>query len=88
MLHLPVANSTIRDLVDVETIATMRRQDVPFVSNASAAHRETMKSDKSIKSINFVAASADGNVYLYSVGNRGGNVRKLWNFGAITGFAA
>ena len=85
MLHLPAADSTIRDLVEVETLATMHRQDVPFLANASTAHRETMKADKAIKSVNFVAVSVDGTVRLYNVGNRGGKVRKLWNFGPITG---
>ena len=85
MLHLPAANSTIHDIVDVETLATMHRQDVPFVANAIAACRETMKDDKAIKSVNFIAASVDGYVYLYNVGNRGGKAQKLWNFGEITG---
>ena len=84
MIHLPAANSPIRDLVDVETLATMNRQDVPFLANASAAHREAMKADKAIKSVNFIAASVDGNVRLYNIGKHGSKARKLWNFGAIT----
>ena len=85
MLHLPAADSTIRDLVEVETLATMRRQDVPFLPSASASHREAMRADKTIKSVHFIALSVDGNVRLYGLGNRGGRARKLWNFGPITG---
>ena len=85
MLNLPAANSPIRDLFDVNDLATMHRQDVPFLASVTAAHCETMKADKAIKSVNFIALSiTDGNVYLFNIGRRGG-VRKLWNFGPITG---
>ena len=51
MLNLPATTSTIRGLVEVKTLATMHRQDVPFLATASAAHRETMKADNAIKSL-------------------------------------
>ena len=84
MLHLPAANSTIRNLFEVEQLASTRRQDVPFLRDATVAHRQTMNADKAIRSVNFVAASVDGTLNLYKVGNRGGAPRKLWNFGSIT----
>ena len=84
MLHLPTAGSTIRNLFEVRQLATLHRQDVPFLRDATVAHRQAMNADKAIRSANFIAASVDGSVNLYNVGNRGGAPRKLWNFGAIT----
>ena len=85
MLNLPATDSPIRDLVDIGDLATMHRQDVPFLANALSGHRAMMKADKAIKSVNFLATSVtDGNLYLFAAGRRGG-VRTLWDFGPITG---
>ena len=84
MLNLPPQDSPIRDLVNVDQLATTYQQDIPVLSEALNHHRQTMRGDRAIKSVNFLATSIrDGNLYLYRVPRRG-EVEVLWCFGQFT----
>ena len=77
MLSLPLSDSHLREMFEVEDLAYRR-----FVTLADARAAAKRACWDGVRSIQFLVLRADDKVQLISIGPRGGR-KVLWNFGKI-----
>lgn len=84
MLSLPSSSSNLRNLFEVSTLveiaAPANRSKLPTFRDAVSSARKLIASGA--HSVNVICVTADGNLRLVQVGNKGG-IKRLWKFGAI-----
>lgn len=80
MLRLPLNDSPLCELFSVADLIDW--QKLPTYQHAKIAAIKQF-GDTAVKSVNCVAMRANGDIWLFRVGPRGG-VKKLWNFGDPT----
>lgn len=78
MLSLPTTKSELRSLFEIEALVDWK--SLPTFRNAIVSCRNTILEDSTAKGANAVCIRANGEIWLITVGARGG-WKKLWNFG-------
>lgn len=85
MLSLPSSSSPLRNLFSVADLAAMaapeNRSKLATLRDAINGARR-MFADSAVSSVNCICVTADGNLRLVRIGNKGG-IKRLWNFGAL-----
>lgn len=85
-LRLPPSDSPIRELIDLNQLASLsapaERQKLPTLTQARELARRTFEADRAAKSVNILVLLMDGSLELVSYGPRGGR-QTLWKFGQL-----
>lgn len=83
MLKLPAATSPVRELVDMDFLATLgstaQLSKLPAFRQALHSAKELLAADKAAKSVNVLTLRADGALWLVTVTRR--TWKRVWNFG-------
>jgi len=83
-LLMPPQGSPYREMFDTAELVKMNiareRLKMPVFRDTLIAAKAFMARDKNVHSVNCIAMRANGDIWLFRVGKRGG-VKKLWNFG-------
>lgn len=77
-LRLPLQSSALRELFEVADLAEPAK--LPSFALALRGAREFLAKEPAARAVNSIAIRANGQVWLFRVGKRGG-WKRLWNFG-------
>lgn len=84
-LRLPLASSSLRELVDLDLLASLgdlaNVRKLPTYREAITSAHEFLAASPTAKSVNSLVLRADGQLWLLRISRS--NAKRLWNFGKV-----